>query len=277
MIAAILLAFREGVEAALIIGIILGVLNRIGQTQLNRYIWLGAALAGGLSLLLASLLLGLGLEFEGTGEQIFEGTVMLLAASVLTWMLFWMKTAGKTLSRNIEHKAKNALKTGGGGLLALSFFTVLREGVELALFLLAIGQTSKPATLLSGELIGLGGAAILGWLVFSSSHRMSLRGYFRITNILVVVFTAGLIANSASEFIESGLIPAISNSIWNLNGLLPDTSQLGLLLKALVGYHSAPSLTVVLFYFAYLIPVTIYLFLDNRLNRNLNTANIVVE
>ena len=249
MLAGFLLSLREGLEAALVIGMVIGVLNKLGRADLNRTVWTGMALAAGLSTVIALALAGLGMEFEGIGEMIFEGSAMLLAAGVLTWMIIWMHNSNRNLKEQIEAKTRHALREkSAGGLFALAFLAVFREGVELALFLLAVEKASSPFQTMAGTLTGLAVAAVLGWTLFSSTRKMSLSGFFKVTNILLIIFAAGMVASGIREFIEAGFIPAIIDQVWNINGLLSDQSELGLLLKALVGFHAAPALSELLGY-----------------------------
>lgn len=205
------------------------------------------------SLLVAIALNLLGMEFEGKGEEIFEGVAMLLAAGVLTWMILWMKNHGRSLKREIEQQANRAaLGTGQKALFALAFLAVFREGIELALFLLAARLTSSPLQTVLGALLGLISAGILGWLLFTSTAKLSLSNFFGVTNVLLIVFAAGLVGLGVHEFNETGIIPSVVEHVWDLNGILDETSQIGLLLKALVGYNGNPSLTEVIAYIAYL-------------------------
>ncbi len=253
MLASFLLSLREGLEAALIIGIVLGILFRLKRSDLNGIVWSGVGAAALLSAIAAVALNLLGMEFEGKGEEIFEGVAMLLAAGVLTWMIFWMHRSARTLKAEIENKTRNALQgRGSQGLFALAFLAVFREGIELALFLLAAGQTSSPLQTLAGALGGLTGAAVLGWLLFNSARSLSLRSFFQVTNVLLIIFAAGLVGVGIHEFNEAGIVPAIVEHVWDINGILSDKSEVGLILKALVGYNGNPSLTEVLAYLAYL-------------------------
>lgn len=251
MIPAFLLALREGLEAALVIGMVLGVLNKLKHTELNQKVWLGLLAGLVVSAVIAAGLTIFGMEFEGRGEQIFEGSAMLLAAGVLTWMILWVQRGAK-FKQELEFRTQAAVGAAGNGLLAIAFLAVVREGVELAFFLLAVEKTTSPLQTLAGALTGLTGAAALGWLLFNSSRRLSVGGFFKVTNILLIIFAAGLVAMGVHEFNEAGLIPTLVDPLWNLNGLLSDQSELGLLLKALFGYHAAPALTEVIAYLTYL-------------------------
>jgi len=253
MLPSFLLSLREGLEAALIIGIVLGVIHKIKRLDLVWSVWRGVVAAAGLSVLAAIGLNLVGMELEGQGEQIFEGAAMLLAAGVLTWMIFWMHNSARNLKAEIEAKTNRAVRgKGNNGLFALAFLAVFREGIELALFLLAVQSATSPLQTLIGALSGLAGAAILGWALFTSALRLNLRSFFRVTNVLLIIFAAGLVAVGVHEFNEAGLIPAVIEHVWDTNPILSDQSELGLLLKALVGYNGNPSLTEVVAYLAYL-------------------------
>lgn len=269
MLASFLLSLREGLEAALIIGIVLGVLLKLKRTDLNRVVWRGVGLAALLSVLAATALNLLGMEFDGKGEQIFEGVAMLLAAGVLTWMIFWMQNHGRTLKSEIEAQTSHAtLANGQKALFALAFLAVLREGIELALFLLAARLTSSPLQTVSGALLGILGAIILGWMLLTSAAKLSLQGFFKTTNILLIIFAAGLVGLGVHEFNEAGIIPSVIEHIWDINGILSDKSEAGLLLKALVGYNGNPSLTEVLAYISYLGILAVIMF-SQRKKQNL--------
>ncbi len=265
MLASFLLSLREGLEAALIIGIVLGVLVKLKRTDLNVVVWRGAGLAALLSLLAAIALNLLGMEFEGKGEEIFEGIAMLLAAGVLTWMIVWMKNHGRTLKSEIEEQTNQAaLGKGQKALFALAFLAVFREGIELALFLLVARLTSSPLQTVSGALLGLIGAGILGWILFTSTMKLSLHNFFGATNILLIIFAAGLVGLGVHEFNEAGIIPSVIEHVWDFNGILSDKSEVGLLLKALIGYNGNPSLTEVGAYAIYLATITSLAFVQGQ-------------
>jgi high-affinity iron transporter len=273
MLASFLLSLREGLEAALIIGIVLGVLLKLKRTELNGVVWRGVGVAILLSLLAAIALNLLGMEFEGKGEEIFEGVAMILAAGVLTWMIFWMKKHGGNLKNEIETQTNQAaLSKGQKALFALAFLAVFREGIELALFLLATRLISNPGQTMIGALLGLATATVLGWALFTSTRKLSLKGFFSATNILLIIFAAGMVGLGIHEFNEAGIIPVVIEHVWDLNPILSDESEIGLVLKALVGYNGNPSLTSVLGYILYLAGIPILM-----LARKQNTASASIS
>jgi len=252
MVPSILLTLREGLEAALIIGIVLGALKKYNRADLKSVVWLGAGLAAGVSLLVAIVLQLLDIAFAGPGEAIFEGITMLLAAGVLTWMIFWMAKNGRHFNANIESDVRQATtQQGKRAVFLVAFFAVVREGIELALFLTAASLASGGAVTLIGAAIGLAGSAVLAWLLFSSLVKLNLRRFFLILNILLIVFAAGLVAHGVHELNEVLIIPPIIEHVWDINWLLNENSIVGELMKVLFGYNGNPSLTEVLAYVAY--------------------------
>jgi high-affinity iron transporter len=265
MLPSYLLSLREGIEAALIIGIVLGALRQMRRMDLSSAVWIGVISASALSVLAGVLLTTLGLGFEGQAEQIFEGITMLLAAAVLTWMIFWMSRQARNIKGELEsgvHKA--AFEGGKRGLFALAFLAVLREGIELALFLVASVFASDVQGTLIGAFLGLGTAILLGWSLFATTVRLDLRRFFQVTGFLLILFAAGLVAHGVHEFNEAGLIPSVIEHVWDVNPILDENSTLGSMFKALFGYNGNPSLTEVLAYFAYFVAIFFGLRLFDR-------------
>jgi high-affinity iron transporter len=256
MLPAFLLALREGLEAALIIGIVLGALHKIRRPELAGSVWLGTGAAAVLSLLAAVLISTLGATFEGPAEAIFEGITMFFAAGVLTWMIFWMSRQARHLKSELETDVRRAaLQSSARPLFLLAFLAVLREGIELALFLSAAAFTTDASQTLAGGLLGLAAAALLGWGLYASAIRLDLRRFFQVTGTLLILFAAGLVAHGTHEFNEVGWIPGIIAPLWNTNPILDESSPLGQVLKALFGYNGNPSLTEALAYLGYFLVI----------------------
>jgi len=279
MLPSLLLSLREGLEAALIVGIVIGLLNRLDRQHLKAAVWQGVAAAVAASILAGVGLNLLGMEFEGQAEEIFEGLATLFAAGVLTWMILWIQKQGKYIKNHIESKTTQALESGRRALFTLAFIAVFREGLELALFLLATSFVTEGILTLIGAVVGLSTAVILGWVLFSSTNRLSLRGFFKVTNILLILFAAGLVAYGVHELNEAGWIPSVVEHVWDINHILNEKSQVGLMLKTLFGYNGNPSLTEVIAYLTYIgIMSTTYLRFQRRdLFAIPNTTNTDVE
>lgn len=254
MLASYLLSLREGLEAALIIGIVIGALHQIKRPDLKPTVWIGVTSAVIVSIAAASLLTILGAEFEGRAEEVFEGFAMLTAAGVLTWMVFWMRSHAATLKLDLENDVRRAAIKGGiGALFLLAFLSVAREGLELVLFLTAAQVSSGGTLTLLGAVLGLGTAVLLGWILFATTRRLPLKSFFKVTNVLLILFAAGLVAHGVHEFNEAGVIPPVVDHVWDINNILDENALLGQVLKTLFGYNGDPSLTEILAFLSYFI------------------------
>ncbi|MBI5822784.1 MAG: FTR1 family protein [Chloroflexi bacterium] len=257
MLPSYLLSLREGIEAALIVGILLGAVRQMKRTDLITVVWLGTLSAGALSILTAVLLTTFGLEMKDPGEAIFEGFTMLIAAGLLTWMIFWMSRQARFLKTNLEAEIHQASKLGQRAIFFVAFVAVLREGIELALFLTASVFVSTSLQTTVGAFLGLGTAILLGWSIFASTVRLDLRRFFQVTGVMLVLFAAGLFAHGVHEFTEVGWIPAIIDPVWDFTSIISKESILGQLLSALFGYNPSPTLSEMIAYVAYFVTIGI--------------------
>ncbi len=254
MLTSFVLTVREGVEAALIIGILLGALRKLNQPQLTRLVWYGVISAGSVALLAAVILNLAEAEFEGVGEAIFEGITMLLAAIILTGMIFWMNRQAGQMKHQLEAKIRQAAGSQNRtAIFLLAFLSVVREGIELALYLLAARFASNPMQTLIGALAGLVTVFVLGWFLIASTQRLSLKRLFQVTSVILLLFSAGLVGLGVHAFNEAGLIPPVIDHVWNLNSILPASSFFGQVLTSLFGYNATPSFTSVMSYLIYLV------------------------
>ncbi len=252
MLSALLITLREGLEAALIVGIVLGYLRQIGQRDRAPYAWAGIATAVGLSALLAISMRVVGAELDKPYEQLFEGATMLLAVAVLTWMIFWMRYQARFLQRDLERQVHSAVTQGQNwGLFVLTFLAVFREGLETALFLAANAFAADAVSTLTGALIGLALAVGAGILIYAYSVRLDVKLFFNVTSLLLIVFAAGLLAHGVHEFQEIGWLPILTGTAWDTRWLLDNNSVLGSILRSLVGYNAKPSLLEVATYIGY--------------------------
>jgi high-affinity iron transporter len=203
-----LVMLREGFEASLIVGIVLAFLNRTGRRDDFWPVWLGAGAAFLLSVGTGALLFLIGAELEGGAEQVFEGTAMLVAAALLTWMIFWMRRQARSIRRELESQVESALATGSVLALALvAFVGVLREGVETALFM--FGTVKGANSLVAGVsgAAGLAAAVMLGYLFYRGASRLDLRRFFTVTSVLLLAFAGWLLARGLHELQEAGALP----------------------------------------------------------------------
>jgi high-affinity iron transporter len=252
MLASLILAFREGLEASLIVGILLGYLRKIEAQQYRRYVWLGVGLAVAASLLVAGIIQLIGYQLEGRAEELFEGIVMLIAVGVLSWMVFWMRYQAQAYAQHLQNEIAEAIGQGQlRGLTSMAFLAVFREGVELALFLSAAVFLLDGAAIVMGTILGLAAAVLVGVLIFITSIRLDVRAFFQVTSVILLLFAAGLLAHGVHELQEAGVVPIIIEHVWDVNHILDENSTLGELLKTLVGYNGNPSLLEVIAYLLY--------------------------
>ncbi|NIS81639.1 MAG: hypothetical protein GTO14_15860 [Anaerolineales bacterium] len=256
MIPSFFIGLREGLEAALIVFIALGVLEKIGHSSLRKVIWSGVIAALLVSLSVAIALQFVGATLEGKSEEVFEGVTMLLASGVLTWMIFWMLRNSRRLQAGLESDVRKAVQGGQKwALFSIAFLAVVREGIETSLFLTAAAMTASTRQVFAGGLIGIAVAFLLGWALFKTTIRLNIRNFFLVTSVLLILFAAGLFAHGIHEFIEVGWIPPVVDQVWDLNPYLSEDSLVGSMLKSVFGYNGNPSLVEALSYVGYFVVI----------------------
>jgi high-affinity iron transporter len=254
MFGSFLITVREGLEAALVIGIVLAYLVRSGNRRGFKLVGTGIALGVLVSLAAGAAVYFIAGELKSPQEQIFEGTAMLLAVTMLTWMIFWMRRQSVNIKSNLQSQVQSAI-TGGSSLalVTIAFLAVVREGIETVLFLFAAVPTAEsPWSFTAGGILGLLTAVLLGYAIYKGTHRFNLRLFFSITSVALIFFAAGLLASGLHEFIEVGVFPPVIGHVWDTNGFISGDSTFGRFLTALIGYNANPSLTEISAYLFYL-------------------------
>jgi high-affinity iron transporter len=258
-----LTGLREGVEAALIVGIVLAYLGRTGNARHFPKIWLGAGAAVATSLATGVVIFLTVGKLQSPYEQVFEGITLLVAAAVVTWMLFWMRRQAAAVKGEL-HAAVDRVLTEGGmwGLALLAFSAVIREGIESSLILVAQVAAADAASpsVISGALLGLLLAVAIGYGFYRGSRRIRLGTFFRWTGVALIFIAAGLISHAVSEFIEIGLIRIATQTAFDISAFLPHEEGIGQFLRALLGYNSTPEVLTLAVWLTYLVVVlTLYL------------------
>ncbi len=254
----LLTGLREGVEAALIIAIILAYLSKTGNRRYFGRIWLGAGAALALSAALGVVLFATVGGFEEPYEQIFEGATMALAAAVVTWMLFWMRRQAASVGGELRASVDRALTEGGAWALSLLAFTaVIREGLETSLFLVGQAQAASlndggELGVLLGAITGLLVAVGIGWLVYTGTRRINLAAFFRWTGVALIFIAAGLLSYAVHEFVEAGIITIGTATAFDISAVLPHDEGIGLFLRAIFGYSSSPEWATLITWLAYI-------------------------
>ena len=266
MLIAFLIMLREGIEAALIVGIVASYLSQTGRARMLPLVWSGVVLA---SVLCLALGIGLNLasaEFPQREQELFEGVVAVIAAGMLTSMVFWMRKAARSIKSQLHDSIDTALRPGGSALalVAMVFLAVGREGLESVFFLLATFEQSTGPSVPAGAILGLLGAVAVGYGIYRGGVRLNLRAFFRWTGVFIVFVSAGLLASSLRAFHEAGTWNALQDPAFDLSAVLPNDSVAGTLLTGLFGYNDTPTVGEVVVYLAYLLVAFALLAAGNR-------------
>lgn len=255
MLTPLLITLREGLEAALIIGIILAYLGKTENRQRFKSVWIGTALAILASVGAGAAVYFLAGEFSGRAEEIFEGSAMLVAVGVLTWMIFWMRKQAVNIKAHLHAQIQSVLTSGSSlALASIAFVVVVREGIETVLFLFAVSRTSESPVMFGvGGFLGLAIAVGIGYSIYKGASKLNLRTFFNVTSVLLIIFAAGLLAQGIHELQEAAIVPAVAEHVWDINHILPEKSTFGRFLTALFGYNGNPSLEEVGAYLLYMV------------------------
>ena len=259
MLATLVIFLREGVEASMIVAILLAYLNRIGRREYFRDVFLGV----GAALILAAAGGAVAYEtirsYDGSRVQtIFETVTYLVAAVVLTYMTFWMRKHARSLSKELRARADAALDgRARWGLALLAFQAVGREGLETVVFTLAIIFSTSTAGALGGAAIGLAGSLVIAFVIYRLGHRLNLGRFFTVIGLLLMVFAAGLLADAVENLQQLGWLPVLTTPMWHSARLLSEDSSFGDVLHSFFGYSDAPTPLQLLIYAGYLAIVII--------------------
>ncbi len=286
MLATFLIMFREGIEAALLIGIIGSYLKQAGRTDLMKPVWLGIMSA-------VTICFGLGIAINATTkdfpqrqQELFAGIIGLIAVGFLTWMVFWMKRAARSLKAEIQEKIAEAIaadvdnslgsslsnsagghnlprkqRTWGFAIVGMAFFAVAREGLESVFFLLATFSQNTGIEAPIGAVLGLAASIAVGFGIYLGGVRLNLKQFFRWSGIFILFVAAGLMASSLRAFHEAGIWNFFQEVVFDLSGVLPARNNLlGVFLSGFFGYSDSPTVSQVFVYLVYLVPM-IFLFL----------------
>jgi len=276
MLATFVIFLREGVEASMIIAILLAYLNRIGRRDHFRDVFIGV----GAALILATAGGAVAYEtirsYDGSRAQtIFETATYLVAATVLTYMTFWMRKHARSLSKELRARTDAALDGGARwGLGLLAFQAVGREGLETVVFTLAIIFSTSAAGALGGAIIGLACSLGIAFMIYRLGHKLNMARFFTVIGVLLMVFAAGLLADAVENMQQLGWLPVLDAPMWHSASLISEGSSFGDVLHSFFGYSDAPTPLQLLIYVGYLaIVVVAYLGLRARVkSRSANAA-----
>jgi len=263
MLANYLIGLREGLEATLVVSILVAYLVRSGRRDRLRPIWLGVAAAVVTSLAAGAVLTFTSRSMSTRSQELFGGLMSILAVCFVTWMVFWMRRTSRSLKGELQDKLDVALALGSGALAAAAFVAVGREGLETALFIwTAVQATGSTVSPVVGALLGLLTAVVLGYLLYRRSVKLNLATFFRWTGAALVVVAAGVLAYGFHDLQEAGHLTSggLARVVFDGTGVLPPSSWWGTLFKGLFSISAAPTRLELGVWLAYLIP-TMALFL----------------
>lgn len=260
---------REGLEAALIVSIISSYLKQTGNEKWMKFVWLGIALAVALCLTVGLALYYTVGEIPQKGQELFESIVALIAVVVLTYMIFWMRKASRSLKNSIVQSIDSAInRSTGQGLVmvGMAFFAVAREGLESLFFLFSFfDQDGYVLVATAGASLGLFTAIALGYAIYKGSVHLDLRKFFKYTGVLILFIAAGLLAGALKAFHEAGIWNSLQTIVFDLSdSFLSIHTVLGSVLSGLFGFNDHPTLGEVIAYFLYLIPALLFFFWPDR-------------
>ncbi|WP_329368961.1 iron uptake transporter permease EfeU [Streptomyces sp. NBC_01483] len=257
-----LIGLREGLEASLVVCILIAYLVKTGRKDALKPIWTGIGVA-------IALALGFGCALEfGSQELTFEaqealgGSLSIVAVGLVTWMVFWMRRTARHLKSELHGKLDAALAMGTGALVATAFLAVGREGLETALFVWASVHAASDGTPrpLIGVALGLASAVLLGWLFYRGALKINLAKFFTWTGGMLVVVAAGVLAYGAHDLQEADWIPGLRDLAFDISGTIPPDSWYGTLLKGVLNFQPDPTVLQVTVWALYLVP-TLAIFL----------------
>ncbi len=265
--AAFLITLREGLEAALIVAIVMAYLRQTGCDRQSGWVALGAT-AG----VVASLAAGAGIfvavgELEGKAEELTEGIIALVAVGVLTWMIFWMRRQARTVGAELRGQVDRALARGAVlGLAAIVFVGVVREGLEAALFMLAVVFDSGAMSTAIGAFVGLASAILLGYAFYRGGLQINLRFFFQLTGGLLIIVAAGLFARGVHELQESGGMTSALGPVWDVEANpVVGHGHFAAFLKGLFGWSPDPTMEQLLVWLLYAATASWFFYFGDRL------------
>ncbi|MEB0266705.1 iron uptake transporter permease EfeU [Cryobacterium sp. 10I5] len=252
MLANYLIGLREGLEAALIVTILVAYVVKIGRKDVLPRIWAGVGLAVLLALGIGALLTYGTSTLSFAAQETIGGVLSIAATGLVTWMVFWMLRTARTLSSQLRGSIDKSLLGTGLGLVIVAFIAVGREGIETALFLWAAVQATGATTLpLLGAALGILTAAGLGWLIYSGMLRINLSKFFTWTGGILIIVAAGVLSYGVHDLQEAGVLPGLHSIAFDVSAAIPPDSWYGTLLKGTLNFSPATTWLELLVWVAY--------------------------
>ena len=268
MLANFLIGLREGLEAALVVSILIAYVKKLGRDDVITRIWLGVGLAVLISLGLGAILTygAYGLSFAAT--ELIGGILSIIATGFVTWMIFWMLRAARGLSKELRSEVDSHLAGAGWGLVFVAFLAVGREGIETALFIWAAVQASGSTVYpVAGAAIGIAVAVVLGYLIYRGVLSINLTKFFTYTGVFLIVVAGGVVSYGVHDLQEAGFLPGLNTLAFDVSAAVPPDSWYGTLLKGTVNFSPATTVFEAAAWVLYVVPVMTFFVLSVRRHR----------
>jgi high-affinity iron transporter len=260
VLANFLIGLREGLEASLVVSILIAYLVKVGHRHRLRDIWIGVGAAAALSLGFGAVLTFTSSSMSDEAREAFGGVMSILAVGLVTWMIFWMKRQARFMKKELEGKLASALTVGSTALMVIAFVSVAREGIETSLFVWSATQATSGTRPIVGVVLGLASAVALGYLLYRSAISINLAKFFKYTGIALIVVAAGVLAYGFHDLQEAGWIGGAENTVFDVSAQVPLSSWYGTLLKGAFNFNPAPTVVELTVWLGYLVTVlTVFL------------------
>jgi high-affinity iron transporter len=260
-----LIGLREGLEASLVVGILVAYLVRTGNRDKLRPVWLGVTVAVVLSLSVGALLTFTSNSLSFEAQETFGGTLSIIAVGFVTWMVFWMRRQSRFLKNELQHKLDTALAAGTMAVTLMAFLAVGREGLETALFLWpaiqAAGSGTGPVV---GATLGLLTATVIGWGLYRRSINLNLATFFKVTGALLIVVAAGVLAYGVHDLQEASVLPGLHSLAFDVSAQIPPSSWYGTLFKGIFNFSPETTWLQAFVWISYLVPTMFFFFRPAR-------------
>jgi high-affinity iron transporter len=256
-----LIGLREGLEASLVVSILVAYLVRTGNRDRLGPIWIGVAAAVACSLTAGIIFTYVYNDLSFEAQEAFGGGMSIVAVGFVTWMVFWMKRQSRHLKSELSGKLAIALEGSALGLAVVAFLAVGREGLETALFVWsAVKATGDGITPLAGAVLGLGASVVLAWLLYRKSVTINMARFFTFTGAALVIVAAGVLAYGVHDLQEANILPGLRSLAFDVSDQIPPSSWYGTLLKGTINFSAETTWLQAIAWFGYVIPVMVLFF-----------------
>ncbi|WP_343972926.1 iron uptake transporter permease EfeU [Kribbella koreensis] len=275
MLANFLIGLREGLEASLVVSILATFLVKSGHRERLRQVWIGVAAAVGAAVLgWAVLQFITSLTARSfTAKETIGGVMSIISVGFVTWMIFWMRKASRSIAGELRERLGQALEVGPSAVVLLAFLAVFREGIETAFIVYASAATATTAGPFVGVLLGLLASVAGGIAIYRGAVKINLGKFFRWTGALLVLVAAGILAYGFHDLQEASILPGLRTLAFDISHVIPPASWYGVLLKGIFNFNPSPTVVEACVWLVYLVPVLVLYFRPLQSRQSLSPAS----